>query len=181
MRCHFLLRDLLPKPYESFPGVDTVNIVETGRIVAIEVGAVWVETIRSSACGSCAARSGCGHRTLAGVLTSDKGLVRARESLSLKAGDCSVNDRVEISIPRSTLSAGALLLYGTPLLAGIVVALLAGNGSDLRAATGFFVGLLGAFGILRWMSARSLFGTVEPQLERIVESTADAAIVHVQP
>jgi hypothetical protein len=30
------------------------------------------------------------------------------------------------------------------------------------------------------MSARSLFGTVEPQLERIVESTADAAIVHVQ-
>ena len=55
-----------------------MTIVETGRVVALEGAAVWVETIRSSACGSCAARSGCGHRTLAGVLTSDKGLCGAR-------------------------------------------------------------------------------------------------------
>ena len=101
-----------------------MTIVETGRVVALEGTAVWVETIRSSACGSCAARSGCGHRTLAGVLTSDKGLVRARESDSLKAADCSVNDRVEISIPRSTLSVGALMLYGVPLVSGITLALL---------------------------------------------------------
>ena len=115
-------------------------IVETGRVVALEGAAVWVETIRSSACGSCAARSGCGHRTLSGVLTSDKGLVRARESDSLKAADCSVNDRVEISIPRTTLSVGALMLYGVPLTSGIALALLMGAESDARAATGFFVG-----------------------------------------
>ena len=157
-----------------------MTIVETGRVVALEGAAVWVETIRSSACGSCAARSGCGHRTLAGVLTSDKGLVRARESDSLKAADCSVNDRVEISIPRSTLSVGALVLYGLPLVSGIALALLIGAESDVRAAMGFFGGLLGAFAGLRWMSRRSLFGTVEPQLERIVESIADEAIVHIQ-
>ena len=157
-----------------------MTIVETGRVVALEGTAVWVETIRSSACGSCAARSGCGHRTLAGVLTSDKGLVRARESDSLKAGDCSVNDRVEISIPRSTLSVGALMLYGLPLMSGIALAMLMGAESDARAAMGFFVGLLGAFAGLRWMTSRSLFGAVEPQLERIVESTADEAIVHIQ-
>lgn len=157
-----------------------MTIVETGRVVALEGTAVWVETIRSSACGSCAARSGCGHRTLAGVLTSDKGLVRARESDSLKAADCSVNDRVEISIPRSTLSVGALMLYGLPLVSGITLALLMGAESDARAAKGFFVGLLGAFAGLRWMSSRSIFGAVEPQLERIVESTADEAIVHIQ-
>ena len=157
-----------------------MTIVETGRVVALEGSAVWVETIRSSACGSCAARSGCGHRTLAGVLTSDKGLVRARESDSLKAADCSVNDRVEISIPRSTLSLGALLLYGLPLVSGIALALMIGAESDARAAVGFFVGLLGAFAGLRWMSSRSLFGAVEPQLERIVESKADEAIVHIQ-
>ena len=120
-------------------------MVETGRVVALEGTAVWVETIRSSACGSCAARSGCGHRTLAGILTSDKGLVRARESDSLKAADCSVNDRVEISIPRSTLSVGALMLYGVPLISGIALALLIGAESDARAATSFFVGLLGQF------------------------------------
>ena len=157
-----------------------MTIVETGKVVALEGAAVWVETIRSSACGSCAARSGCGHRTLAGVLTSDKGLVRARESDSLKAADCSVNDRVEISIPRSTLSVGALMLYGLPLVSGIALALLIGAESDVRAAMGFFGGLLGAFAGLRWMSRRSLFGTVEPQLERIVESIADEAIVHIQ-
>ena len=155
-------------------------IVETGRVVALEGAAVWVETIRSSACGSCAARSGCGHRTLAGVLTSDKGLVRARESDSLKAADCSVNDRVEISIPRTTLSVGALVLYGVPLMSGVALALLIGAESDARAATGFFVGLLGAFAGLRWMTSRSIFGAVAPQLERIVESTADEALVHIQ-
>ena len=155
-------------------------IVETGRVVALEGAAVWVETIRSSACGSCAARSGCGHRTLAGVLTSDKGLVRARESDSLKAADCSVNDRVEISIPRTTLSVGALVLYGVPLMSGIALALLIGAESDARAAMGFFVGLLGAFAGLRWMTSRSIFGAVAPQLERIVESTADEALVHIQ-
>ena len=157
-----------------------MTIIETGRVVALEDAAVWVETIRSSACGSCAARSGCGHRTLAGVLTSDKGLVRARESDSLKATDCSVNDRVEISIPRSTLSVGALMLYGLPLVSGIALALLVGADSDARAAMGFFVGLLGAFAVLRWMSSRSLFGAVEPQLERVVEFTADKAIVQIQ-
>ena len=158
-----------------------MNIVEVGRVVALETGAVWVETIRSSACGSCAARSGCGHRTLAGALTSDKGLVRARDSHALKAEDCSVNDRVEISIPRSTLSLGALMLYGVPLVSGIALALLIGAESDARAAMGFFVGLLGAFAGLRWMSSRSLFGAVEPQLERIVESTADEVVVQMQP
>ncbi|MEC8633513.1 MAG: SoxR reducing system RseC family protein [Pseudomonadota bacterium] len=157
-----------------------MTIVETGRVVALESAAVWVETIRSSACGSCAARSGCGHRTLAGILTSDKGLVRARESDSLKAADCSVNDRVEISIPRSALSAGALLLYGLPLVTGIALALLFGAERDAHAALGFFVGLLGAFAGLRWMTTRSLFGAVEPQLERIVESTVDEAIVRIQ-
>jgi sigma-E factor negative regulatory protein RseC len=157
-----------------------MNIVEVGRVVALETGAVWVETIRSSACGSCAARSGCGHRTLAGVLTSDKGLVRARDSHALKAEDCSVNDRVEISIPRSILSAGALTLYGLPLATGITVALLVGGDSDVRAASGFFAGLLGAFGALRWMSSQSLFGTVEPLLERIVETANDESVIQVE-
>jgi len=157
-----------------------MNIVEVGRVVALETGAVWVETIRSSACGSCAARSGCGHRTLAGILTSDKGLVRARDSQALKAQDCSVNDRVEISIPSSILSVGALTLYGVPLVAGITVAMMVGGDSDTRAAGGFFAGLLGAFVALRWMSSQSLFGTVEPSLERIVETANDGSIIQVE-
>lgn len=72
------------------------------------------------------------------------------------------------------------MLYGLPLVSGIALALLVGGDSDARAAIGFFVGLLGAFAVLRWMSSRSLFGAVEPQLERVVEFTADKAIVQIQ-
>tara|TARA_Y100001954_G_scaffold216282_1_gene247334 strand:+ start:346 stop:567 length:222 start_codon:yes stop_codon:yes gene_type:complete len=72
------------------------------------------------------------------------------------------------------------MLYGLPLVSGIALAMLMGAESDARAAMGFFVGLLGAFAGLRWMTSRSLFGAVEPQLERIVESIPDEAIVHIQ-
>ena len=72
------------------------------------------------------------------------------------------------------------MLYGLPLASGVALALLIGAESDALAAVGFFVGLLGAFAGLRWMSSRSLFFAVEPQLERIVGSTASAAIVHIQ-
>ena len=72
------------------------------------------------------------------------------------------------------------MLYGVPLVSGIALALMIGADSDALAAMGFFVGLLGAFAGLRWMSNRSLFGAVEPQLERIIEYAADDAIVHIQ-
>ena len=72
------------------------------------------------------------------------------------------------------------MLYGLPLVSGITLALMVGADSDARAAMGFFVGLLGAFAVLRWMSSRFLFGAVEPQLERVVESTSDEAIVQIQ-
>ena len=41
-------------------------LIETGRVVAVEANeeALWVETIRQSTCGSCAANKGCGHGLL---------------------------------------------------------------------------------------------------------------------
>ncbi|MDA8754936.1 SoxR reducing system RseC family protein [Luminiphilus sp.] len=156
-----------------------MNIFEEGRVVALEADGAWVETMRSSACGSCAARSGCGHRTLAGVLTRDKGLVRARGSRALNAGECAINDKVEISIPRATLAQGALLLYGGPLAFGTLLAFFAGTGSDLLAALSFFAGLGLAFGVLRWLTSMGLFGSVEPQLERIVERFTETSPIIV--
>ena len=83
-----------------------MDIIESGRVVAVEETGVWVETIRSSACGSCAARSGCGHRTLAGVLTSDKGLVRARESDQLKAAAKKEARETAIAAIKAVVEAG---------------------------------------------------------------------------
>ena len=141
-------------------------LVETGRVVALESEAVWVETIRSSACGTCAARSGCGHRTLAGALTTDKGLVRAIETDLLAASDCSVNDWVEISIPDATLSRGALLLYALPLAVAIAAAAVADPMGEGAVIISFFAGLILAFVALRWSRVQRWVGVVEPLLTR---------------
>jgi positive regulator of sigma E activity len=116
---------------------------------------------------------------LAGVLTRDKGLVRARGSRALNAGECAINDKVEISIPRATLAQGALLLYGGPLAFGTLLAFFAGTGSDVLAALSFFAGLGLAFGALRWLTSMGLFGSVEPQLERIVERFTETSPIIV--
>ena len=154
-----------------------MDIIESGRVVAIEESGVWVETIRSSACGSCAARSGCGHRTLAGMLTGDKGLVRARNSDKLQAALCSINDRVEISIRGSTLTKSALMLYGGPLALGLAFAMSQDDSSDLFVAGAFFVGLAVGFMSLRWIDSRGLLGNTEPVLERLVETTVQPVMV----
>ena len=157
-----------------------MDIIESGRVVAIEETGVWVETIRSSACGSCAARSGCGHRTLAGVLTSDKGLVRARDSEQLTAAACSINDRVEIAIRGSTLTRGALVLYGGPLVLGVALSLAQGNGSDLQVAAAFFLGLMFGFLSLRWLDANGKLGATEPSLQRLLQSGSETVTI-VEP
>ena len=150
-------------------------LVETGRVVALEDTAVWVETIRSSACGSCAARSGCGHRTLAGALTQDKGLVRVLETESLSAADCSIDDWVEISIPNATLSKGALLLYAAPLVFATLLALLVESMGEIAVIGAFFAGLTIAFLSLRWSGAQAAIGVVEPLLTgRTVGSDVEA-------
>ena len=157
-----------------------MDIIESGRVVAIEETGVWVETIRSSACGSCAARSGCGHRTLAGVLTSDKGLVRARDSEQLTAAACSINDMVEIAIRGSTLTRGALVLYGGPLVLGVALSLAQGNGSDLQVAAAFFLGLMFGFLSLRWLDANGKLGATEPSLQRLLQSGSETVTI-VEP
>ena len=154
-----------------------MDIIESGRVVAIDEKGVWVETIRSSACGSCAARSGCGHRTLAGMLTSDKGLVRAMDSKRLQACLCSINDRVEISIRGSTLTKSALLLYGGPLALGVTLALSQADKGDLVVAAAFFAGLAAGFFGLRWLDARGMLGATEPVLERLLETSTEAVRV----
>ncbi|MDF3932676.1 SoxR reducing system RseC family protein, partial [Pseudomonas citronellolis] len=39
-------------------------IEEQGRVIGVEPGAVWVETLRQSTCSACNARAGCGQGLL---------------------------------------------------------------------------------------------------------------------
>ena len=77
---------------------------ETGRVVAVEPDAVWIEADRSAACGKCAARAGCGQGALSALLQSGKGRVRATSGETLTAAQCAVGDEVVIQVPEATLS-----------------------------------------------------------------------------
>ena len=79
---------------------------ETGRVVAIESDAVWIEADRSASCGNCAARAGCGQGALSALLQSGKGRVRALSGDELTAGQCELGDEVIIQVPESSLLSG---------------------------------------------------------------------------
>ena len=140
---------------------------ESARVVALEAEAVWVEAERSAACGRCAARAGCGHGALSGMLGEQTGRVRARSGDTLRASDCAVGDEVIIEVPESSVLKGATLLYGLPLLAATLVSLGLSRWGDLWAALGFLSGLLISFAILGGVARRTgsaLTGYEEPRL-----------------
>ncbi len=93
--------------------------VERARVIAVgsdpaQPDSVWVETLQSSTCGSCAARSGCGQGVMRRWLS--------RDSLCLELhradGDdtpYAVGQWVEIAIPQGVVVKAALLAYLLPI------------------------------------------------------------------
>ena len=128
---------------------------EQGRVVAIESDALWVETIQTSTCGACRARSGCGQRVLAGVLGSASTL---RVSMGGRAPqDFRLDQQVTIGIPDHVVVAGSLAVYLLPLLAMLVCA-----GAATRAGAGepgavlaALLGLLAGGALVRFFSWRA--------------------------
>lgn len=91
---------------------------ETGRVVAVEPDALWVETIQQSTCGSCSAKSGCGQSLLSklGVKpTYIRVLLDGRDS-----NQYCIDQSVTIGIPNDVVVKSSLLIYLMPLLLMIV-------------------------------------------------------------
>ncbi len=90
-------------------------IEEQGRVVAVEHGSVWIETLRQSACSSCAGKSGCGQH-----LVEQYRLDRYDPSLSyIKVVTAQVlheGDRVVLGVAESSLLKASFLIYLVPLL-----------------------------------------------------------------
>jgi sigma-E factor negative regulatory protein RseC len=142
-------------------------LVEMGRVIAVEPDAVWVEADRSSACGRCAARAGCGHGALSALLQNDKGRVKALSGDLLAASECEIGDQVWIRMPETALLSGTFFLYGVPLVVATGASLALSGFGDLYAAVAFAVGLVSSFAILRLIGQRSggaLPGFSEPRL-----------------
>jgi sigma-E factor negative regulatory protein RseC len=124
-------------------------LTETGRVVAVEDDTVWIETIRQSVCGACAAQKGCGH----GLLNQLGDGHRSYLQLSSNGfpGDAfSVDDQVSIGIPEQLLVQGSFVVYLLPLMTMLVAAAigpalmpgLAPFLADMAAIAGAVTGLL---------------------------------------
>ena len=87
-------------------------IEERGHVLSVEDGAVWVETVRRSTCGSCSARAGCGQAMLQKLGSGARqGFVRVLSDSSHRVGDV-----VVIGVPENAVVRSSLLVYAVPLL-----------------------------------------------------------------
>lgn len=146
-------------------------IEESGRVVAIEPGAVWVETRRSTTCSGCSARNGCGQGLLDRLGVDERGgLVRALSDLQLVVGDA-----VVIGIGERILLRGAVLVYLFPLL-GLFGAALAASALSVSEPYVMLAGMAGFF--VCWLIVRRRGRTTagDPALQPIVLRAMFAAV-----
>ena len=142
---------------------------ESGRVVAIESDALWVETIRRSTCGSCAAQKGCGQGLLNKLGDGKRNHLRVLLG-DVPASDFALDDEVRFAVPEHVLLKGAAIVYLTPLLAlligmGLVHEL---SASDKLAALGALAGFAAGFGLVR---LHALLTRNRPDLQpRVVHS-----------
>lgn len=138
-------------------------IEEQGRVIALEPGAVWVETRRKSTCSGCAAKNGCGQGLMDQLgVRERRGLVRAVSELHLRVGDS-----VVVGIREDVLLKGAVLVYLFPLLALFAAALLV---SQLGFAEPYVIlaGLAGFLGAWLVVRARSRRVACDPHHQPVV-------------
>ena len=132
-------------------------LTETGRVVARDDDALWVETIRRSTCGSCSANKACGHSLINAVSDGKRSLIRVLPG-QLSVNDCAIDDQVRISIPEEVLLRGSFIAYMVPLLAMLAGALAGVEvlpiGQDGAAALGAVAGLAVGFAAVRWHAMR---------------------------
>ena len=142
--------------------------------MALEAGAVWVETLRQTACQRCSASKGCGHALIDGQRAGSRARVRALCDQPL-----SLHDEVVLGIPEGLLLRGAMMVYLVPLLtllAGALLGevLLAGLPVE-GAALGGVAGLLCGFLLNRWYSVRHRH---DPALQPRVLRRASHDVLH---
>lgn len=153
-------------------------LTETARVVALDTEAVWVETLRQTSCGSCAARSGCGHGMLNTAKSgASRGLIKVLpprdRSLAVK-----LHDTVVVAMPERGFLRAAWMLYAMPMLMTVAAAVAADQlwtspsmsqaVSDLRVTLAAMLGLGLGLLLLRVLSDRmSRDPDVQPRITGI--------------
>jgi sigma-E factor negative regulatory protein RseC len=154
-------------------------LTETGRVVAVEAGSLWVETIRQSTCGSCSANKACGHGLLNQLGGGRSHFVRVLPG-EFDAEQFVVDEEVTIAIPEQVMLQGSFLVYVVPLLGMLAGAALAPSlstlvVSDLAAVVGAICGMGVGVLLVRYHSARhSLDPRFQPRLLGRASVASDA-------
>lgn len=123
-------------------------IEESGRVVAAEQGAIWVETMRQSACDSCSIKSGCGQGVLSRLFNVHKHHVRVLCQEAIK-----VNDHVVIGVSENIIIRSSMMLYLLPiilLLAGAVLGNAVSANNELFAIGSALIGMSLGFLMVKW-------------------------------
>ncbi|MGB5438050.1 MAG: SoxR reducing system RseC family protein [Gammaproteobacteria bacterium] len=130
-------------------------IEETGQVVDVQGAFAWIESERTTTCGACNVRKGCGTAVLAKVLGRRRVHLRVINRIHAQVGD-----EVVIGISESGLVRGSLAVYAAPL-AGLFAGAIAGNAlghnflpgrPDLLAIAGALAGLAAGLFWLRRFS-----------------------------
>ncbi|WP_164880879.1 SoxR reducing system RseC family protein [Aestuariirhabdus litorea] len=131
--------------------------------VAVEPGAIWVETRRQSSCGQCSARAVCGQELLNKLgRTENCNLVRALNSYPVQVGDS-----VTIAVPEQVIVKGAMLVYLMPLLLMMAALVICEwmQLSEVGVIVGAFTGLLVGFaGVALRSRALQQRGEAQPRV-----------------
>ncbi|MEM8498794.1 MAG: SoxR reducing system RseC family protein [Pseudomonadota bacterium] len=101
-------------------------MLETGRVVALERDAVWIETAEKTSCGSCAAKQACGQNLLASMYPERTRQVKV-STVGHSIGLPELHDEVSFELPDNALLFGALRVYLLPLAAMILAPLMLTN------------------------------------------------------
>lgn len=122
---------------------------QAAEVLVADPGSTWVRAVESSGCGSCGGQ-GCSTRRIAELFRRDARGFQVDSEFPLMPGE-----RVVIGIPDGSVLAGALRVYGLPLVAMLLGALLsqAWVTGDASALVGLLAG--GGLGFLLARSGRA--------------------------
>ena len=159
-------------------------IYEQGRVVAVDRQWAWVETRQNTACGSCAAKAGCGQGVLNNLFSGKRHYIRV--DASALDEPVHVHDEVELAIAEHVMLKGSLWVYLLPMVMMVAGAMAgqqlwpaSGDPATIGgAASGFALALL----LVRLHAVLHRNNPAyQPVLHRVVTRGGSTIPVDVQP
>lgn len=134
--------------------MDENLITVRGVVRALDGDEALVE-VEQGGCGRCHEEGGCGGQQLTQMFCSGPKSYRAENAVGAAVGD-----RVTVATLAGDIRKTANLAYGLPLLATILGAVFGMSvAGDLGGIGGAIVGVLGAFGFIRYRARQGEVGT----------------------